>query len=309
MASAERFEVYPATFVHSGGTLTLSQIQDFRASTGAQKSEVIPAGVIDRQAVIVANANPSASVGTRDLNTYFGTVSATLGLCLSGNAVFQLQEREECAAFVTGSTHGNVTATGGVLKPDTISVDNDSVDGAVLRSTFFPFWDGTNKPFVFNDAAALSGTPAFNSQYYMGGVYSGGDALANEIDGVSSMTFDFGLNFVLVRASGAPYPTSAYISSRQPVFTFRTGKTDEGASVDMFGRAVSTAFAFYFRKGTNNGDRVPKSTAQHCKISCTAGDIETNEVGGTAGQDAELVTTVRPTGTITLSVASAMPTA
>ena len=305
MASAERFGVYPASFVHAGGTLDLTQMESFRVTPQASKAEIIPAGSVDRAAVVTANSDARAQFGTKDLNTYFGTVSATAGLVLTGNATFRLQEREEAAAFLTGATHGTVVATGGWIIPESLSASIEDNDGAVLRSIFQAFWDGTNAPFVFNDAVnfAAAPTPAFNSLFFLGPVYHN----SVEISGITNVSVNFGIQFNAAPKSPGPHKETGAIMRRTPEITFTTAKTDEGAGLDMFHRAVNTSFAVYFWKGANNSDRVAKATAEHCKISFTAGDIETTEVGGDGTEDAMLQTTVRPTGTIAVSVASAIP--
>lgn len=306
MSSAERFEVFPCSFVHAGGTLNLPQLESCSPASNSRISAVRIAGAIDPQAHLLAGAKPMVQLGTRDLATFFGTVSPTLGLKCTGAVTFRLYEREDCGAFLTGATHVTVTSTGGFLYPDAISADQESEEGALCRAMYVPLWDGTNDPLIVTDAVDFSAapTPTFTSRYFLGPVYSGG----SEVKGVTNATANFGLTVAPSPQSPGPYDRKLAITSRNPTLTFDTLKADAAAGVDFFLRSVSGgSFAMYFQKGTDNGDRVAVGTASHVKVSCTAGGITTEEIGGSKGQDAILRTTVRPTGTISLSTASTIP--
>ena len=96
MASAQTFEVSPATFVWSGPTtMDVDQMQGFDAQTNPTKTRVRSAGALRSQAHLLAFADPMVSFNTRDLDKLMNNVSASLGLCIETSATFRLQERED----------------------------------------------------------------------------------------------------------------------------------------------------------------------------------------------------------------------
>lgn len=301
--AAERFEIAPCSFIHGAAqTLNLSQMAGFTINSNGQQVRVRPGGSIDSLAQLLSRAKPTISFRTMDIATVFGAVSATLGLKMTGNSIFRLLERTDCGAFET--TGVTVTAAAGCMYPTQVQASNDG-DGAELGLEFVPLYDGTNPILVSAASVDLSGAPsaAFNSQFFLGPVYHN----SSEIRGVRDITVDFGLQFVASPNSPGPYDRKGAFNNREPVLRFTTEKIDEQGSSSLFIRGVTSSFAIYLQKGSANSDRVAAATAQHVKISCTAGSIETEEIGGDAPEDALTRWTVRPTGTIALSIASAIP--
>lgn len=305
MASAQRFGIFPCSFVHAGGTLNLTQMDSFDCQTGVQKAEIIPGGAVDRAHIGIASAQPKATFSTRDLATLFTDVSISAGLALTGTATFRLQEREDGSTFGTGTTHETFVGQTGFLYPTQIQASQDGADGASATCEVVPLWDGSNAPWIHNtsvDFGAVS-APAFVSRFFLGPVYHNSGQLA----GVKSVTVNTGINYDAQRFDGEPYARRGAIVARQPTITFTLAKVDAVQALNMFGAPVSSSFAVYFQKGVASGTRVAAATAQHCKISCTAGDITQDNVSVSGTDDGMVNVTVMPTGTLAVSVASAIP--
>jgi len=306
MAGAGRFEIAPFTIVHgSAQSLHLQQLQNCRVVAGSQMTRVRPGGTVRQLAMLLARANPEVNFATRDLTTFFGAVSPTVGLPATGNTTIRLMEREEGGAFVTSADNLTLTATGGLLIPMSLAAERDSTDGAVLQAKFIPKYDGTNLPLAVADSVDFSAAPvaAFTSQFYLGPVYHN----SAEILGVVSSSVEFGITVAAVPHSPGPYNKSVCVVDIAPRLVFSVTKVDAVAAVNMFSRALTSSVALYYQKGTASTDRVAAGTTSHCKVSCTAGAIETQEMGGEAGQDALLQITVHPTSDLAVSVASAIP--
>lgn len=306
MASAERFCLFPCSAVHSGGTLNLAQMQDFSVQTNGTRDRFYVPGAVDPKAHILAFADQQITFGTQDLATYFGTVSPTVGLALTGAGTFRLQERSDLAGvFETGSTHETYTVTNGLIIPTRLSASQDDQTGAVLQSTLFPLYDGSTNPVVHNTGVDFSGapTPAFTSEFFLGPVYHN----SSQIGGITQVSIDFGIQFAPRRVSGQVFATKGAITRRSPVFTFTTLKSDVDAAVNLFNRALTNSFAIYLQKGADAGSRISAATASNCKISCTAGVFSTDSIQVSSNDDATTNISVMPTGTIAVSVASAIP--
>lgn len=305
MAGAGRFEIAPFSIVHAGGTMNLQQMHGIRVVSGTQLTRIRPGATVRTLASILARAKPTMPFSTRDLATFFTDVSPVTGLAASGAVTMRLWEREEGGVFETGAENLTLTATGGILIPQSVTAERDSVDGATLQAVFHPKYDGTNLPIVVTDAVDFDLAPAaaFTSQFYLGPVYHN----SAEILGVMSATVEFGITIAGAPLTPGPYDKSLCIVDVEPVIRFTTHKADAAAAVSMFSRALSSSLAVYFQKGAASSDRVAAATEQHCKLSCTAGNIVTEEIGGEAGQDALVQFTVHPTSDLAVSVASAIP--
>lgn len=307
MTTAQRFGLFPCSVVHAGGTLNLAQMQDFNVTPQAQKDRFFAPGSVDPKAHILTAADPQITFGTQDLATYFGTVSATVGLALTGaGATFRLQERSTLdGVFETSTTHETFTAARGLVIPTQLSSSQDDQTGAVLQSTLVVLYDSSTSPIVHNTGVdfATAPTPAFVGEFFQGPVYHNG----SEIPGITSTRIDFGITFATKRTSGQVYPTLGAITQRAPVFNFTTLKADVTASLDIFQRALSGTLACYFWKGADAGSRVAAATASHCKVSAATGVWNDESIQVSGNDDGTVNIAVMPTGTMAVSVASAIP--
>tara|TARA_Y100001963_G_scaffold99697_1_gene137242 strand:+ start:15953 stop:16813 length:861 start_codon:yes stop_codon:yes gene_type:complete len=286
--------------------LTLDQVDGVDPSTNATEAEIIPGGAVDRAHVGIGSASPTVGLRTRDLVTFFGTVSATAGLAVAGASTFYFQRRDDGGTFKTGSSNHSYTSTNGFLRPTTITASQDDTDGAMLQSEFTPLWDGTTtEPLVHNASVDIDSeaTPAFNSRFFLGPVYHN----AAQLDGITSITVDYGINYVAEAFNGDAYAKTGAIVTRQPVFTFVTKDWAVGAALDMFGRTVTSSLAIYLQKGLAGGTREPAASTVHCKIGCTAGYWRLDEASVQGTEDGQQTFSVRPTGTITTVTNSAIP--
>lgn len=306
MASSQRYEIAPVSFVHAGGTLNLQQLERIGLSNNSRYTRVRPGGTVDSKAHALSRANPRIQFATKDLTTLFGTVSPSLGLCVTGAATFRLLEREECATFLTGATHVTVTGDTGFVLPVSLEADEQSDEGALAVCEYVPYAsDSATTPITLTDSVDMDAAPAaaFSSLFYLGPVYHN----SVEIPGVRRSSVQFGINFASSAKSPGPYHDTGSIVDRNPELRFRVAKVDAAVVSNHFIRALTSNVSMYFYQSGASTDRVAKATASHVKVFCQAGAIEEADIGGEAGQDAMVEFIIRPTGTIGLSVSSAIP--
>jgi hypothetical protein len=286
--------------------LALRQLDDVGIQPDSQKSLVIPGGGLDAGAVLENFADPRVRLSTRDLTTVLGTLSATVGLALSGAATLRFQKRVTASTFATGGSHITVTATGGWLGLDSIRADQDDEKGAVAALTLVPFYDLTNKPLVVTDSVDFDavGAPAFTSAFFLGPAYLG----ASPIPGVIGSEVQFGIEFRAVRSAGQPYADQGHIVARRPKLMFRTLDISSAATItSLFGNAFGSSIHLYYWKGVSGGARVAVASTVHAKITAAAGDWTPDDISVRENQDGTLSVVVTPTGTLAMSVASAIP--
>lgn len=308
MASAERFGLYPCSFGYgASSTLNLTQMQGFSLNPAAQITTIHASGAIDPKANIEVFSDPRIRFATRDLTTYFGAVSATVGLALNSNgATFRLQERSaQDGVFETGSTHETYTVAQGFLYPVSIGAQQDDTNGALIESELCCEYNGSVVPIVKNTGVDFSGasSPAFTSEFWLGPAYVNG----SEIAGVISSRVDFGITYSPRRTSGQIYATKGAITQRLPRLSLTILKADAVSALNIFHRALAGTVAFYYWKGTASGNRVAVATTSHCKVSAAAGSWNEQSISVQDNDDATVEISIMPTGTLSVSVASAIP--
>ena len=311
---SERFGLYTGAYIHAGGTMNLTQIQDFTVNPNTTKSAITPSGTIDAAHVGLGSATPTITFSSQDITNIFADVSITTGLAASGNVTFWWQERAEGGTFIAAATatHMQWQSTGGFLRPTSFSASQDGGDGALVQFEFTPLWDGTNDPVVLTDAVALNITPpapAFGSRFWLGPVYHAGAALG----GITQVDIDPGINYNARALNGDPWPRKGSIIMREPRITFTSIKADVAANLNALSNsAIATGIVVYLRKGAASAGasttgRVADITANHAKITAAAGDWQLDEASVTNTDDGQVSFSVIPTGTIALDVATAIP--
>lgn len=299
---SNRYSIYPASFVHAGGTLTLGQIGAARPSMNSNIDEVIVGGTVDRGANILQTAAPSATLSSHDLTNIFGTLSPSAGLSCTGNCIFQYQKRSDQAVYAGAGTNFLLTATKGFLMPTRLAARDSGP--AALEMMFHALYDGTNPPYAASVSQNLTGTAAFNSRFYHGPVYVNGV----QITGTIGVSIDFGIRFTPVYEDGVVFPTLGHIHARAPAINIQFAKLDVASTIgSMFIGALAGTIAVYFQKGVNSGSRVAAATTEHCKISAASGSWGIDDVSVQENDDATASVIVRPTAALAVSVASAIP--
>lgn len=310
MSSGQRFSGYTSTFGYATSqTMVLTDLKAWELSPNNTKSIFRPMGAIDTNKIVTARSKPTYRLQTCDLATLFGVVSFSNGKCFDETSTFRLQERADCGTFLTGATHPARTAPKGFMYIDTITAEQDSQEGAYASMMFIALKSGSNPPVANLSTVDLSSiaVPAYVSSYVMGPVYHNGA----EIPGVFSQTWTPQINTQPSPSSPGAFDDLVSIITREAEFRFRCLKVDAFDAFNFSGQAVNTSLAFYLQKAdptnANSDGRVAAASTVHVKASCTAGDIELNSISVDGNDDAAVEVIVRPTGTVSFSIASAIP--
>ena len=295
----------------SGGpadVINFVQVRGWRQNFNTQNHRVRAGGNIDALAHVTAHAAPSSSMQTQDLLTAFTNIPPATGVCVAGpgGTTWRFTQREECAAWATGSNHLTVTSERGFITMDSLSVDDSSDEPAqlTLMHTALTNDDGDD-PYVFTDSVDFSSAPAaaFTSLYYLGGVYHNSTLL----EGLISVDINFGISVVAKRQNPGVFPKVAYINDRNPEIRLKFEKLNEVSGLAPHGSAVNTEFAVYFQRAVASDDRVAVGTASHLKLSFASGKIENENIGGDAANDADTSLLVRPTSALAINTGSTIP--
>ena len=304
MAATTRYGIYPASFTN-GTPWHLNQVDSVDVRFGPNKTDVIPGGNVDRSAVMMVTGDPRISFSTSDVLTALTNCTMTAGYNASAGATIRYQQRADGGTFSGGSTFSLVSATKGFLYPTTLTAQNGDAGGARIDLEFVALYDGTNAALTASVSQAVaSPTPAFNSKYFMGPVYANG----TQIDGVQSVTIQTGMAYTLAIADGELWARVGSIVTRRPTIQFTMLKVDYYSNFSsLFNNSVPGTIACYFARGVDGGARVSYASASHVKISAATGSWSPDNVSVREDGDAMMSVTVMPTGTLSTSVASAIP--
>lgn len=301
---SNRFSIYPATLTAAGPTAhNFRQMESYGFSPNASKSPITPGGSLDVAHVGLAMAKPMHRFGTRDLLTVLTNVSPTVGLEMTGGAVFRYQQRKCQNGFDSTAVHVSRAAAAGLLTIGQISASADDQDGALATMNFHSISsDGLTSPETKTASVDLSAvsTPTFISRFFFGPVYKGG----SKVEGIDRVTVDFGLQ-VDSKTFDFPYPTCVSVVARNPRITFGGTNAAVDAAINSFIND-SGAIAVYLRRGAHGQARVADATTSHAKISTTSGEYSVDEESVGQLQDGSFSFTVIPTSTLAVSVTVAI---
>jgi len=310
VASGERYSGYPAVFGYSTGQTTDCQhLTAYDMDSNTTETAVRPIGAIDPLEYITPRSRPQFRMRTPDMLTLLTDVSLVAGKFYDEDSYFYYQERSMAGAFESGATHIGRRTRKGFMYVDSITAAQEDADAAVCNLIFVPLSDGTN-PIVSHETALDLGPvvdPAYGSCYHLASPYHNGV----ELKGCQSMDLNMGMTFVATVNSPGAFDDLGSITAREPVFVSRFEKLDEFDAHQFTGDPVNTTFAYYLQKAdpTNaNGDgRIAKGTAAHIKISCTGGKVTIRTINAENTAHAVAEVTVKPTGTVSISLNSKIP--
>lgn len=308
---SNRYGLYSAFFDNGGAGLPLPQVRSIGTRTNKSMVTIHPSGAIDPAAHIMSMARPNLSLATRDLATVFGTVSISAGYYCSDGARFMYRRRAVGGAFSASSEHVGQFVEAGFLHCTEISADAESQDAANCALEFIALSNDGGNPFTFTDDQAIHAdlpAPAYGSSFFMGPAYYNSSLLP----GLIRARVRPGISFQSRLCDGGSFPRAAAssINSRNPQIELEFLKVDMADSIigDLLVAAFSSTLAVYFQKGaTNNEGRVAAATSQHVKVSAAAGSWGADDVSVAGEDDATLTILIQPTGTLSLTTASAIP--
>ena len=199
------------------------------------------------------------------------------------------QKRDEGANLASGSSHLKGTINEGILVPVSLRAGNDDVATIDYRCVIT--YDGTNDPIVWADSSAVEGSPASDEVFFAGPCSFNGTT----IEGVQSITADFGLDVAALGGEGEQFTTFASVRRIQPRVTVNTLDVSTWASLGISGVAqTATDSLIYLRKGDTDGGRKSNATAEHVQFSMDDGAIYVQDGDATEDGDATVNIVFQP---------------
>lgn len=282
------FAVYDAFL----GSLSLRQCSTANYSPGGNAMVARMSGAVDPSLIAGGQATPKATFATGDLYSLLTSLGVTDGLSIaSGTIVLPLQERLQGSTFAGSAAHKTLTAANALVVPMSIdaSQQGDFASGNVevnFRST-----DGLTDPVTINSSQSLS-AQAFVASYKMGPVKAriGADGAVAQIPGITSQSWNPGLQVGVRSFDGGIWPTLLTINQRDPSLDLTF---EDSTALSRFNATYTsiTSITGYLRKCSDGGTFVADGTSQHISLTLTGGLAMIQSIG--AQQNADGTITAR----------------
>lgn len=266
------------------------QVQDFTCDPGTAVRVLSGDGGVYATYAYTSRIAPTLGFTTTDLPAALGKAALTgfaLGSGHTADAYLQL-----CAEGGTragASSHYKLTVNQGILVPTTLAADQDQ---AALSYTMHATYDCTNEPIALCASETLA-TGATTAVHFVAGpvVVNG-----TTINGVQSISVDFGIQVRTLWGDGAHRPTYCYIAAIRPVIRVATLDVSVLNTFGFAGTAQSTTDSLvYFTKCAEGSTRVANATAEHVKLTIDEGEISCEPITGADGAELGAVLVITPT--------------
>jgi hypothetical protein len=287
-------EIYPAVFTSGGASVTINQLDQVDPQPGIEVLEATMAGSLDPAVIATTYAEPKVNFGCRDVQTVLTGVGLMTGFAVNTLAKIQYQLRQNKGGYATGSSHLNLTSTGGFLYVADFSAKQDDKEGAMINTVYCPVWDGSTYPLVVNDAQALVGSPAANSVHALGPVDF--EAISGGLAGVQSVAVKTGIEVKFTREGGALFAAVVTISKRKPMIEVEL-YNQKLASLLTLGQTypITAGCSVYLQRVIPGGGRYGYGTSNHIKATITEGTYKVDSMSGSKGDFPRLKISIMPT--------------
>lgn len=316
----DRYGIYVSRI----GDIVFTDLSNYSWRSQTKKSVVIPGGSVHPSFVATCCADPVLVFTTKDLARYLaasgsiqtGYVVDSAGAEPTATSLIQFQRRNELGStfYATGqSAHVVGTSGRGFLHPTEITADQDDENGVQVTFEYLNLAaDGMVTPITWSDVATLTGTPAFNSMYYLGPVMIGVHGSSTlEVPGIQSVRIRPGIDFRAPRGDGHVWSVVGSIHAILPEIRITTLSPEGDANIlgNPFARAFTSsnqAWNIYFRRGVHGGTRFADNAAQHICVTALTGENTTEEVTVNQLDNARFEIVIRPTGGISMNASQAI---
>lgn len=224
---------------------------------------------------------PVVSFTTSDLKAFLdecGVNGMLVDSGASGDGIDIYFQRYTQGGTRTGASVSHQTTIGdGILVPRTLNLSHQGRATITAEVVAFSS-DGTTSPLAFTETASLpSSYPTVDLVHTLGKV----DLNSTALEGVTDLTYDFGINLLVEGADSNIYPTVVSIQSVTPSITLSSKTIDITSTLTENGlEYATTQVVFYARKRDEGGVFVADGTAEHIKFTLNKCRIDPVSIGG-----------------------------
>lgn len=293
MSLSKRFTnwalVLHAATAQSSAAVYLDGIQSLSLNPGlASRLEGSDGSAYNTFASLVSGA-PMLAFATSDLKALLDECSAYMLIDSDGThpGVVVYFQRYAAGGLRSSSNAHETTIANGLMVLRSLELAHQET--AVISAEVFAIKSGSDAPLVYDEAASLpTAYPSTAVAWTLGEV----DLNGTTLDGVSSVSVDFGVRELVEGRDSDIYPTFASVARVQPSITIRTAHVDLTSVLTEDGTSYAAAeVVITARKRAEGGTFVADGTAEH--VSLTLGKCRV-DVGGIEGDPKGMTLTLRP---------------
>ncbi len=198
----------------AGSPLVVSGISNLAYSQGLNELIMGADGQVDPTFVTVGTQTPSLTM----TSSAIATILTACGI--SGRAITNadtlttyFQKSAEGGVRSGGSTNIKLIMSQGIIVPRTLTGSQGA--NATIDLEAIATYDGSNNPVLITGSQAYTPSSGVSEVFTLGPATVNGAAL----NGVQSVTVDFGISLIVSGGDGQVWPTFVTIGTRQPSIT------------------------------------------------------------------------------------------
>lgn len=202
-------------------------------------------------------------------------------LAVAGTAVdLYFQKYVQGGTRQTGANSVKVSGAYGLLCPRSLQAGHNAF-ATLAYEMAARTNDGATIPLVMAAGQTMPTITAPDQLFGAGPVKINGTAL----EGVQSISIDFGHRLVIVGGSSCPYPEFIAVDERRPVITVRSTHVDfpTESGMGLYVTQGATDSLTYLRKFSQGGIRVADGTAEHISFAIDDGLVTIREAAANQG--------------------------
>ncbi len=223
--------VYTIAGMQTGSTV----LRDVRSKTiNPQLQQILlgGSGTGFNTFVSIGKINPVIDFATGDIKRMLAALTNQIALAISSDFFIWFQKLAAGSTRASGTNHVKGTIVSGMVIPQTLTL-NDGAAAELSCQILLVSADGTTSPLTLTASQALVAAAGAGAGWTLGAVTLNGPAL----EGVKSVTINFGISPVTLGGSGMVYPTFAGAMSINPTIAITANSIDEFLSWGFTGAA------------------------------------------------------------------------
>jgi hypothetical protein len=272
-------------------------VSDIALQPGIRLESIGGDGAIDPTFICVGQQSPVIPFTTAAIATALGTIGID-GLELDGDsslwATVFWQKGAESGARAGTLAHLKETVWKGYIVPRQIRATQ--TPPATLTFDILCFYDQTYEPIVYATAQTLVGIPLNDEIFVAGRV----DINGTDLDAVTDITIDFGLNPETLFANGLVWPIAGSLATRRPSISIGIKDAALLNTYGLDGTAITgSSVTAFLKRCTQDGTRDANSAFTHISCTMAAGIITVDrfQASGNASASGGLRMTPRKNST------------
>jgi len=278
--------VYTIAGMQSGATV-YKDIGSHQIAPNLQRMLLGGSGGVHSTFTAVGKIMPIMDFTSGDIKTILADLTNQIAKAISSDFHVWFQKMAEGGLRSAGLTHTKGTIVEGMLFPVSLSLA-DGQPAAMSCQIVLTSADGSASPLTLTGSQALVAAAGAAEGWTLGAVTLNGSTL----EGVSSVTINFGINPLTLGASGLVYPTFTGVGKMAPTISITAEGIDEFLAWGLPGQAQdatdSTIQIDDLAEGGLRG-----SSPITCSID--AGMMHTENVGLDDGANAKHALILQPT--------------